>query len=497
MRVQQQSESNSLLHLVQERTATLGDNDDSRYDFSPEAAIERIATHDGPLLIDLDESLYLSNSTEDFINLARPALLAIFLLQLLDLAEPWRLTGGVSTRDIWRVRLVRFFFPWTIWRWRRAVPALAEKFANRPLLKVLEGRGSHLHIVTQGFAPIVVPLVASLGPSGARLVAARLNRFSDRRHGKLQHAVELLGPDVVRQSLVLTDSLQDMPLLQACATPLRTVWPGARFRHALSDTYFPGLYLARIKRPGKRYLRHAVLQEDYVLWILGSVALAAPPIVHVLGLFLLLSSFWAVYERGYVDNDMIAANYETKPALSAEFYAASVATPRWQPWVWAAALGVIGILVLRWPATPPWQDYGTWWLVLAATYLLFKFYNRVTKRSRIWLYPLLQLARTSAFAVLVPMVPIGAAAILAQIQMRWVPYYMYRVRGADWPDEMHLCTFRVVSFLILALLLGIATGWHTILNWTTLGLLAWTVVLARRELKSLIAGFAWIKTRPG
>jgi hypothetical protein len=478
------------------QTVGVGDNLDSPYDLSPEVALERIASHAGPLLVDLDESLYLSNSTEDFIDLARPALLAMLLLRLLEIVAPWRLSGGPSTRDVWRVQLVRLFFPWTIWRWRRAAPTLAQKFANRPLLKALETRGPRLHVVTQGFTPIVAPIVTSLGLSAAQVIAARPDRFSDRRLGKLQCAVRLLGSDVVRQSLVLTDCLQDIPLLQACAIPVRTVWPGSRFRQALSSVYLPGLYLARVKRPGKHYFRRSVLQEDYVLWVLGSVALATHPMLHVIGLLLLLGSFWAVYERGYVDNDIVAATYETGPTLSAEFYAASVSTPRWQPWVWSAALGVPGILALRWPATPPLLDYGKWLLVLIATYLLFKLFNRVAKPSRVWLYPVLQLARTGAFAALLSLVPIGAVAIAAQIQMRWVPYYIYRVHGATWPGENQMCIFRAVSFLTLAALLGIAFGWGTILNWTSLGLITWTLVLARRELKTIVSAFTFISTRP-
>ncbi len=38
--------------------------------------------------------------------------------------------------------------------------------------------------------------------------------------------------------------------------------------------------------------------------------------LHVVGLLFLLLSFWAVYERGYVDNDEIAARYEREPTLN-------------------------------------------------------------------------------------------------------------------------------------------------------------------------------------
>jgi hypothetical protein len=144
------------------------------------------------LPVDLDETLCLSNSTEDFIDLARPALLAILLLRLSEIVQTWRISGGPSTRDVWRVQLIRLFFPWTIWRWRSAVPRLAQDFANRPPLRLLETHGPRLHIVTQSFSPIVAPLVASLGLSRARVIAARPDRFSDRHLGRL-HAIHGLA----------------------------------------------------------------------------------------------------------------------------------------------------------------------------------------------------------------------------------------------------------------------------------------------------------------
>src|SRR5215471_10352271 len=102
----------------------------SQYDTAPEAAIDWIAAHEGPVLVDLDETLYLRNSTEDFIDLARPGLVAALLLRLLEVIRPWRWSGGESTRDIWRVRLIMLLFPWVRFRWTRRVNELARNFGN-------------------------------------------------------------------------------------------------------------------------------------------------------------------------------------------------------------------------------------------------------------------------------------------------------------------------------------------------------------------------------
>src|ERR1017187_5011174 len=160
----------------------------SRYNASPEAAIAAILAHDGPVLVDLDETLYLRNSTEDFIDCARPALLALILLRLLDSLRPWRFTGGEQTRDVWRVRLVSTALPWTRWRWRKRVGRLAQRFGNQRVIAALKSRPDPPIILTAGFEPVVAPLVAALGFPDARIVAARLHTFDDRRLGKLHTA---------------------------------------------------------------------------------------------------------------------------------------------------------------------------------------------------------------------------------------------------------------------------------------------------------------------
>src|SRR5437870_3955279 len=117
-----------------------GDTDTCQYDASPDAALVAARAHQGPVLVDLDETLYLRNSTEDFIDCARPGFLALLLLRVLDLLKPWRLTGGIETRDTWRVCAISLFFPWTHSRWRAKVQFLAENYANRELKVALNVR---------------------------------------------------------------------------------------------------------------------------------------------------------------------------------------------------------------------------------------------------------------------------------------------------------------------------------------------------------------------
>lgn len=455
------------------------------HDVSPEAAIDAILDHGGPVLLDLDETLYLRNSTEDFIDSARPRLLALLLMRMLDVIKPWRWTGGEATRDVWRVRLISICFPRTGNRWKNRVAGLAKNFTNLRLMAALKTPGTTPIITTAGFHPIVAPLVAALGLPQAQIVAARLSTFADRRDGKLHLTVGALGNDTVRRALVLTDSAQDLTLLDACARPLRAVWPEARHRHALSGVYLPGQYLTHVKRPGARYIVRGILQEDFAFWVLSSIALAALPVLHVLGLLFLLVSFWAIYERGYVDNDLIAARFEADPKLSSAFLDSPVATPRWQPWIWAFVCGAIAIVLLRWPGAPVPTDFAAWAAVLLATHGWFTMYNRFDKGMRVWMFAGLQFARSAAFVALVPIGLIGAVALGAHVLAKWVPYYVYRLGGKEWPEApFHL--IRLLFFLVLALLLGFSQGISSLLSGTALTLLAWNLFRARQELAAAL-----------
>ena len=215
--------------------------------------------------------------------------------------------------------------------------------------------------------------------------------FADRRGGNLRMAMHELGTETVGRCLVITDSVNDLTLLQSCARPLRTLWPQARYHRGLSGVYLPGEYISQIKRPGERLILRGILQEDFAFWLLSSIGLAINPASHVVGLLLLLLSFWAIYERGYVDNDLSASRYEDNPKLSATFGCVQVATPVVQPWIWALLAGAGGVAILC-PDTHPDAHadkmvfvvhYSRWVAVLISIYACFMFYNRVDKMTRV------------------------------------------------------------------------------------------------------------------
>ena len=112
------------------------------FECAPAAAIAAVQAHVGPILVDLDETLYLLNTTEDFIDSAKPGVLALILMRGLDILKPWRFTGGETTRDAWRVRAIAWcsLEPATLIRIRnlrnrRSPAALPDTPCRRPVYR--------------------------------------------------------------------------------------------------------------------------------------------------------------------------------------------------------------------------------------------------------------------------------------------------------------------------------------------------------------------------
>jgi hypothetical protein len=290
----------------------------------------------------------------------------------------------------------------------------------------------------------------------------------------------------VRESLVITDSLNDLDILQQCGRPLRAVWPNATYHRALGRVYLPGEYISRIKRPGTNYILHGIIMGDFALWLVSSIGLAEHPARHLAGLLLLLLSFWAVYERGYVDNDLIASRYEADPTLSETYYSVSVATPVAQPWIWSSLAGAAAVAILYPDKISFIGHFALWIAVLIATYACFLLYNRLDKTTRVWLYPILQTARCAAFTVVVPIVPAATAALGAQVMSQWIPYQVYRHTAGQWPDTRLELT-RLVAFVLLSLMSVCAFGYSFLFTWSALALLLWNALRARRDISAVIS----------
>lgn len=114
---------------------------------------------------------------------------------------------------------------------------MAEPSVRPPL--VARASVSGTWIVTNGFRPIVAPLLAAL-PEAERstLLASPLwTGFAWRRRGKLEVVEAALGADRLATATVVTDNDEDGDLLAAARTTLYLKWPAARFEPAHAEAY--------------------------------------------------------------------------------------------------------------------------------------------------------------------------------------------------------------------------------------------------------------------
>lgn len=458
----------------------------SPYDVTPEQALSSIAAHDGPVVVDFDETLYLRNSTSDFLSSARPSLLAFALVKLVDVIKPWRFArGNGELRDMWRIRVLLAVMPWTIGRWRRQAATTARFNLNERLAETLRPAQRPVIVSTLGFEPVVKPLLEGFDIGKLELVAMDPWDSEQCGRGKLALTSEAVGAQTVSASAVVTDSMDDRELLAAGRIPMRVEWPEAGPGEAFNRLYYPGRYLTKVKRPGSRYVRK-IIKEDVALWILATVWVAENPITDSIGLMLLALSFWAIYETGYVDNDLVAEEHEEEPALTTEFRQRKVTFPPRAPFLWATVSGALGLLVLRMPNLPSLLDLLLWALVLWFSLGVFRIYNRLDKGTRILMFPILQLLRTAAFIVVVPTVPLAIVAITIHVIMRWASYYVYRTVPGGWPGGADLLVVRLVVFVAIGLVLISQQTWSELWSLTTLSLLAWHLFLARTALPAAI-----------
>ena len=91
------------------------------------------------------------------------------------------------------------------------------------------------------------------------------------------------------------------------------------------------------------------------------------------------------------------------------------------------------------------------------------------------------IARSAAFTVIVPIEPVGVAALGAHALSRWVPYQLYRLNSAGWPNARPELV-RLISFVPLSLLIVSSLGLSVLLTWSALALLLWNVFRARRDI---------------
>ena len=411
-------------------------------------------------VLDFDETLWLRNSTEEFIAFARPAVLVAVVLQILGLIKPWRLISRAKAgyyRDWIRVWAVVIVAPWSVLAWRRHAARIGPAHANIPLLNSIAAiHPGRVVVATYGFAMIVRPLLAAIDPALDLVVASSLRDAPRLRSIGKGRALELaVGADLLRRSIAVTDNIVDRDLCSRCAHGFYVRWPDAVYQQAGLTPMIPLAYTARVKRPTENYLVNGLIGYDYaVLWL--AFALFSPTIALTsVAVALYLLGFFAVYEIGYFENDRVGLAREARPVVSREFalYGKHF-RPRWA-WIFGLIFTGLGAAVetvgqigtnggMAWMA-----PFARHWLLavllIGATRLTFHWFNALEPKMRVIPMLMLQLERTLGYALLLPIEPVGALLCTSHAIGRWVPYVIYRYGGDRRDFPAHVATLLVFT----------------------------------------------------
>ena len=465
------------------------------------------ATLETHVLVDFDETLLLRNSTEEYLDTLQPKVAGVYFLTFLDYLKPWnwlpsRLRGEVL-RDWIRVLSATILFPWTLLLWPRHAKKLAQAQQNRALVDALSSNPNlKILVTTDGFRPVVAPILRHLDLVDVELYACRLWLGGvDRLNGKYNRLKRTLGIDTISSSTVITDSVNDIELLQAARRPYLIQWPQAQYAQAMTAAYAPFLYVVKFKH-NLKYLLHGILMDQWMILVLASSWVAPQPITHAIGLLLLVASFWCIYELGYYENDYIAEHYEKNPNLR-ETTLSRPEAPAIQPWIWASIFAVPGLSLLQWAMMPELSSpmnsaileqvlwmVPAWFAILLVTRFVYFAFNHIDKRTRVWLYLLLQYSRLPAFAILSVVSPVGAILLSSQTLISWIRYIVYRYQGNM--HEVPHAILRLVTLGFLMVMLTISNGVTAILTWQMAAILGFCLVRTFSTLPQFMSQMRWV-----
>jgi hypothetical protein len=323
------------------------------------------------------------------------------------------------------------------------------RWGNESLLQSLrDGRTDTLLISSYGFRFLLLPVLQQMNLPPFRLDACGFwmgmrDRATEKHERLIQH---LLPQDTLRLSLLVTDSRDDETLAEQVAASFFLRWMSVK-TEAIFICYIPFYYLVKIKCLGWRFVRSVLIFDEYVLLALCYSMVQPIFLAHVAGVFLLLLSFWIIYEVGYMENDIVAERFEVDPVLNELYTKNKNRICFVEPWFWAVTLAAPGVTLVQWgngnPVFAQWWEEGifsrtptaadffmpfsVWILVLIVLRLVYYGYNHVDKLSRVWIYLPLQLLKSFGFLAVSTSTPAGIVAMISQALGRWVVYLVYRV----------------------------------------------------------------------
>ncbi len=215
----------------------------------PNVAIAAIAdaTKNNPIILDFDETLLLRNSTAEYINSLRPRLIGLVLIILLKIIRPWvwlpKPFRGIETRDWFLVTIPTILLPWTLLFWQQKAKKLAQDYSNTELISAVDSNADASVVVASlGFNFIINPILEQMPIKYDLLVCCKLWQGArDRQKGKLLMMQEVLSESEIKSAILVTDSEDDLPLLQVVEQACFVVWSLAKYVDPFKDFWLYSL----------------------------------------------------------------------------------------------------------------------------------------------------------------------------------------------------------------------------------------------------------------
>ena len=208
-----------------------------------ELALKAIANAnpDSPIILDFDETLLFRNSTAEYINSFRPRLLGFAIVTLLKILRPWywlpQPFRGEKTRDWYLVIVPTILLPWTLLLWQQKAKRLAQDYSNSEIISAVNNNPhTEVIIASLGFNFALAPILEYMPIKYDSLVGCRFwQGAGDRNRGKLSMMQEILSESELKSAILVTDSLDDQPLLEIVEQPCLTLWSAAKYIDPFQD----------------------------------------------------------------------------------------------------------------------------------------------------------------------------------------------------------------------------------------------------------------------
>lgn len=461
---------------------------------------ELIDLNNEALILDFDHTLFLSNSTEEYLACAQPAILTSLVLALIEGLKPWRLFPGDDLRFIYRdairVLVITVLFPWTFLVWKLKAKRLASEHANSEILIFLDyPNWKNIVIATNGFNFIVKELLKPFESiHGFVLLSSNFNNIANgiRRKGKLAY-LNSCCPDLVdfSKTTFISDNEDDLDLMNIVDNPISVTWESAKHFRAHENVYIPFVYTEGSNRGNNGHVINTILLTNYLILTLTYGFSAGLSLSVLLGLLFLSISFWCIYEAGYYENDFREIKYEStggegKKILKFKNYPAEIGA-----WTWGFCSGFAGITFLSRGGIIDCNTlfdfcfYSSAWLGwLLVVRLVFKLYNYSKLEFRILIYPVLQLFRMSGPLLFIPLNILGIFLIASQATSRWIWYLVYRMGGDRKKVPHHIA--RLFIFISLVFLYAYSEkSFDIFVSWQFLLIATWSLARSMPQFLAL------------